>query len=69
MIFIGICIFGFLFVLASLPFALRYESQRRKRPLRYTEEDWAWPDDPNLKDQFPFHEPSPSAPHRNHGDD
>jgi hypothetical protein len=31
MVFTGICLFGILFVVVSLPFALRYEARRRKQ--------------------------------------
>jgi len=62
MIFTTICVFGFLFVVVSLPFALRYETRRRKRRRRYTWKDWAWPDDPNLEQRFPHQIPGPLAP-------
>jgi hypothetical protein len=60
--FVGICIFGVLFVLVSLPFALRYEARRRKRPLQYNSEDWGWPGDPQLKQRFPYDDSAPFGP-------
>jgi hypothetical protein len=59
MIFIAICVSGFVFVCVALPFALRYESARRKLPRRKDVMDYPWPDDPQLQMKFPGHPAGP----------
>jgi hypothetical protein len=62
MIFIAICLSGFVFVCVALPFALRYESARRKLPRRKVVKDYPWPDDPQLHVKFPNHVLGPFSP-------
>jgi hypothetical protein len=53
MIFMAICIAGFLFVCCALPFALRYESHRKK--LARKTGALPSPDDPQLGVKCPGH--------------
>ena len=41
MIFTAICMFGFLFVCIALPFALRFEAQRRKNRRMTGDLEWS----------------------------
>jgi hypothetical protein len=69
MVFIAICLSGFVFVCVALPFALRYESARRKLPRRKDVKDYPWPDDPQLHVKFPHHTPGPFPPTVNSQDE
>ncbi len=62
MIFTAICVFGFIFVCVALPFALRYESRRRKVQRQIDLSDWPWPDDPQLWTKYPNYDPGPFPP-------